>query len=190
MRIGLFGGSFNPIHNGHIAVGSAMLKALKLDEVWYMVTPQNPLKRHATDLADEQVRLRLTEAALEEYPALKAKDYEFHLEKPSYTWNTLQHLKKDYPNDTFIIIIGGDNWQLMPKWAHHEEIMRDYEIAIYPREGIPSRDEQLPDNVYLVDVPEVDVTSTRLRQLIRNGEDISEFVPHNVVEEVKRKYLE
>ena len=133
MRIGLFGGSFNPIHNAHIALGTTMLSAMSLDEVWYLVSPRNPLKQHSTDLLDEEVRLHLTRLALEDYPRLRASDYEFHLPRPSYTWNTLQHLRQDYPQHEFVLIIGGDNYEKFHKWAHYQDILDNYEIAVYPR---------------------------------------------------------
>ena len=133
MRIGIFGGSFNPIHNGHVALGREMLSAVALDEVWYMVSPQNPLKKTAGDLAPEEIRFVLTQKALDDEPQLKASDYEFHLPRPSYTWNTLQHLSQDYPDDEFVLIIGGDNWECFDRWAHYEGILREYEIAVYPR---------------------------------------------------------
>lgn len=139
MRIGLFGGSFNPIHNGHVALGREMLSAVALDEVWYMVSPQNPLKKTAGDLAPEEIRFVLTQKALEDEPRLKASDYEFNLPRPSYTWNTLQHLTQDYPDDEFVLIIGGDNWECFDRWAHYEDILREYEIAVYPRRGTKTK---------------------------------------------------
>lgn len=135
MRIGLFGGSFNPIHNGHVALGRKMLSAAALDEVWYMVSPQNPLKAASSDLAPEDVRLQLVQAALDDEPGLKASDYEFHLPRPSYTWSTLHHLQKDYPGAEFVLIIGGDNWECFDRWAHYEDILRNYEVVVYPRQG-------------------------------------------------------
>lgn len=136
MRIGIFGGSFNPIHNGHVALGRAMLSAVLLDEVWYMVSPRNPLKVQSSDLAPEEERFQITQAALSGEPGLVASDYEFHLPRPSYTWNTLQHLSQDYPAADFVLIIGGDNWDCFDKWAHYEDILKNYEVAVYPRKGM------------------------------------------------------
>lgn len=180
MRIGLFGGSFNPIHNGHVILGKTMLKAMKLDEVWFVVSPQNPLKVNA-DLLEQEKRLMMVGKALEKEKALKASDYEFNLPKPSYTWNTLMNLKKDYPTDDFVLIIGGDNWTHFDKWAHHDDILREYEIAVFPRENEMIDKTALPENVTLVDVPLVNVTSTMLRAMIREGKNVEEYVPKEVL---------
>lgn len=186
MKIGIFGGSFNPIHNGHVAIGRTMLREMNLDEVWYMVSPHNPLKQSA-DLLDENIRLQIVRHALEKEQGLVAKDYEFSLPRPSYTWNTLQCLHKDYPNDEFVLIIGGDNWDYFDRWAHHDEILATHKIAVFPREGMEVP-EALPENVTFVRVPLVNVTSTMLRNMIKKGEDISQYVPVEVVDEIVRCY--
>lgn len=186
MRIGLFGGSFNPIHNGHVELGRAMLSVAQLHEVWYMVSPQNPLKTQS-DLAPEKVRLHLTKTALEEEPRLKACDYEFHLPRPSYTWNTLQHLKQDYPQDEFVLIIGGDNWEHFDKWAHHKDILREYEIAVYPRSGEEVR--QPPKNakkVQVYELPLFPVSSTEIRRMIKNKQNLTALVPKAVIAELEK----
>ena len=202
MRIGLFGGSFNPIHKGHVALGRAMLEKAGLDEVWYMVSPENPLKHGNTDLAPEQMRLRMVEAALKNERCLRASDYEFRLPKPSYTWNTLRHLRMDYPEHTFVLIIGGDNWVHFHRWAHFVEILRDYEVAVYPRRD-DSRDTSVPipieeeiekgnievNGVTHIEVPLLDVSSTMVRQRIRRGEDITSLIPETVVAEVEKYSL-
>jgi len=202
MRIGLFGGSFNPIHKGHVALGRAMLEKAGLDEVWYMVSPENPLKHGNTDLAPEQMRLRMVEAALKNERRLRASDYEFRLPKPSYTWNTLIHLRMDYPEHTFVLIIGGDNWVHFHRWAHYVEILRDYEVAVYPRRD-DSRDTSVPipieeeiekgnievKGVTHIEVPLLDVSSTMVRQRIRRGEDITSLIPETVVAEVEKYSL-
>lgn len=181
-RVGLFGGSFNPIHNGHIAIGRTMLDALSLNEVWYMVSPENPWKRGADDLAPEEVRYATVKAALMGEGRLMASDYEFHLPKPSYTWNTLQHLERDYPDYQFVLIVGGDNWERFSGWAHAEEIAQRYEIAVFPRLGAELGEPSVRGgNIHIVNVPLIDITSTRIRQMLKNGEDVCELVPKAIL---------
>lgn len=181
MKVGLFGGSFNPIHNGHIAIGRTMLRALSLDEVWYMVSPENPWKRGADDLAPEDVRYDTVRVALKGEEGLVASDYEFHLPKPSYTWNTLQHLERDYPHHQFVLIVGGDNWQRFSHWAHADEIVQRFEIAVFPRSGADSGASIQGGRVSIVNVPRIDVTSTQIRSMLRNGEDVSGLVPRSIL---------
>ena len=187
MRIGLFGGSFNPIHNAHIALAKTICKEAKLDEVWFMVSPQNPLKQ-AQDLLGENERYEMVKLALEsEEKVLKASNYEFHLERPSYTWKTLRALKKDFPQHEFSLIIGGDNWVRFPRWAHSEEILANHNIYIYPREDSDINEALLPKNVHLVHTPKINITSTMLREMVKNGNDISEYVPEVVAKTIAEK---
>ena len=135
--VGIFGGSFNPIHTGHIALAKSLCEKAGLDEVWFMVSPMNPFKKAATDLLDDQLRLEMVKKALEGEPQLQACDYEFHLPKPSYTWHTLQAISKDYPDIRFTLLIGGDNWAAFDKWYHHDDILAHYPIVVYP-EKVPT----------------------------------------------------
>ena len=187
MRIGLFGGSFNPIHNAHIALASTIRKEARLDEVWFMVSPQNPLKQ-AQDLLGENERYEMVELALESREIeLKASNYEFHLERPSFTWKTLEALKKDFPQHEFSLIIGGDNWKAFPRWANNEEILANHHIYIYPREDSEIDEATLPENVHLIHTPKINITSTMLREMVRNGKDISAFVPEVVAKTIAEK---
>ena len=177
-KIGIFGGSFNPIHTGHIALAQAVQKQCGLDEVWLMVSPQNPLKRNDSDLLDDHLRLQIAQKALEDVEGVKACDYEFRLPKPSYTWNTLQHLTKDYPDDTFTLLIGGDNWAHFQRWRHWKDILWHHDIIVYPRDEYRGT----------IDVPLLPISSTEIRQKVRAGEDIRGLVPECVEALVKKCY--
>jgi nicotinate-nucleotide adenylyltransferase len=176
-KIGLFGGSFNPIHTGHIALAKAVRERCGLDEVWLMVSPQNPLKLEA-DLLDDKLRLALAQKALEGVEGVRACDYEFRLPKPSYTWNTLQHLVQDYPSYTFVLLIGGDNWARFTRWRHWKDILWHHDVVVYPRDSYPGT----------IQVPLLPVSSTDIRRKVKNGEDISCLVPSSIVSDVECYY--
>lgn len=184
IRTGIYGGSFNPIHNGHIAIARAMLDCDAVDEVWLMVSPQNPLKQSA-DLLDERLRLDMTRRATADIPCVTACDYEFHMPRPSYMWHTLQSLSRDYPDREFTLLIGADNWQVFDRWYHADDIIAHYPIRIYPRRGYDIEASTLPHNVKLVDTGLYDVSSTMVRERIRRGEDVSKLIPASIIEMAK-----
>ncbi len=181
---GIFGGSFNPIHNGHIALARQILDKGDLDEIWFMVSPQNPLKS-ADTLADDNYRLTLVRAALEGETRLKACDYEFNMPRPSYTYDTLMALRRDYPDRDFTLIMGGDNWERFHRWYKWEEILRQFRIIIYPRQGAAIDTASLPANVRLVDTTLYNISSTEIREKISKGEDISRLVPEAVAKSIR-----
>lgn len=187
IRTGLYGGSFNPIHNGHIAIARQMIEKAGLDEVWFMVSPQNPLKERDT-LLDDAKRLEMARRALEGQPRLKACDYEFALPRPSYTWHTLQSLWRNYPDREFVLMIGADNWAHFGRWYHADDIMRTCNILIYPRRGYNVDALSLPSCAQLVDTGLYDVSSTEIRQLIKEGRDISRLVPADIVDMAEKYY--
>ena len=178
LKVGIFGGSFNPVHTGHIALAKSLCEKARLDEVWFMVSPQNPFKAHATDLLDDRLRLEMVQKALESEPRLKACDYEFRLPKPSYTWNTLQALSADYPDTAFTLLIGGDNWAAFDKWYRSADILARYPIVVYPRQG--SHTGNVPEGVTIVETPLLDISSTEIRQRIREGNSIKGMVPSGI----------
>ena len=176
MKIGIFGGPFNPIHTGHVALAQAVLKQCELDEVWLMVSPLNPLKRNDSDLLDDSLRYQLARKALEGINGVKACDYELRLPKPS--WNTLQQLSKDFPDHRFCLLIGGDNWAHFERWRHWKDILRHYDVIVYPRDEFAGT----------IDLPLINVSSTEIRQKVRAGERISGLVPECVETLVEQYY--
>ena len=185
-KVGIFGGSFNPIHTGHIALAKSLCEKAGLDEVWFMVSPMNPFKKTATDLLDDHLRLEMVEKALGKEPQLKACDYEFRLPKPSYTWHTLQAISQDFTDIEFTLLIGGDNWAAFDKWYHHEDILAHYPIVVYPRQG--SSVGKVPEGVTIVETPLLNISSTEIRQRIKEGKSIKGMVPESIEELVKRNY--
>lgn len=176
--VGIFGGSFNPIHTGHIALAKSLCEKAGLDEVWFMVSPMNPFKKAATDLLDDQLRLEMVKKALEGEPQLQACDYEFHLPKPSYTWHTLQAISQDFSDIRFTLLIGGDNWAAFYKWYHHDDILAHYPIVVYPRKG--SDIGEVPEGVTIVETPLLNISSTEIRHHIAKGESIHGMVPESI----------
>lgn len=177
-KVGIFGGSFNPIHTGHIALAKSLCQQAGLDEVWLMVSPMNPFKKEATDLLTDKLRLEMAEQAVADEPKLKACDYEFHMPKPSYTWHTLQALSQDFPNVDFTLLIGGDNWASFDKWFHHEDILNHYPIVVYPRKGCDIG--KVPSGVTIVETPLLNISSTEIRQRIKEGKSIHGMVPDSI----------
>lgn len=176
MKIGIFGGSFNPIHRGHISLAQGILRSGMIDEVWFMVSPHNPLKQQS-DLMPDAERLALVQRAVEGKEGLRASDFEFRLPKPSYMYITLRRLQESYPDCEFTLLIGADNWLCFDRWKEYREILQRYPIIIYPREGYPIDQSTLPASVKYLSLPLYNISSTQIRQMIARGEDVSEFVP-------------
>lgn len=179
-RTGIFSGSFNPVHMGHLMLASYMREFMYLDEVWFVVSPHNPLKE-AENLLDDSIRLEMTGMALEDLDGLSVSDIEFHMPRPSYTIDTLTKLTTDYPDRVFTLIIGGDNWNEFYRWKEYERLRREFDILIYPRIG---EDVQIPEefrgNVQLVEAPVVEISSTFIRNSLKAGKNMRVFVPAKV----------
>ena len=175
IKTGIFGGSFNPIHIGHLALANYLCEFGELDEIWFMVSPHNPLKQQQ-DLWNDELRLKLVEMSIEGYPKFRASDFEFHLPRPSYMVNTLAALKEAYPEREFTLIIGSDNWTSFPKWKDPEIIMQNFPILIYPRIGHEVDESLLPPTIRLVQTPLIEVSSTFIRESMQQGKDVRFFL--------------
>ncbi len=200
-RVGIFGGSFNPIHLGHTALAAYICEQGLVDEVWLMVSPQNPLKCDLT-LLDEQERLAMARLAVASYPMLRACDFEFSLPRPSYTYHTLQALREAYPDYEFSLIIGEDNWQCFSRWYHGDDIARETPIIVYPRDiesaGLrvegklrdvyPTGWYHQEDNQHSSLAPRLlPFSSTEIRQHIATGQDTSHMLHPDVAQYIKQK---
>lgn len=183
-RTGVYGGSFNPIHKGHIHIAEAILQSGLVDELWLVVSPQNPFKID-DELLDDGLRLKLARIAVQDIPHADVSDIEYHLPRPSFTYNTLQELQKKYPERDFTLVIGADNWVSFPKWYKARTILQDFPIIIYPRKGSSIDEAQLPPSVKYLSMPLYDVSSTDIRAKIKAGEDISPYVEEPVERELK-----
>lgn len=185
-KIGLYFGSFNPIHIGHMIIANAMLTHADISELWFVVSPQNPFKKNQ-HLLHEFDRLDLVELAIANHPEMKASDVEFHMPKPSYTVDTLTYLSEKFPDFQFRLIIGGDNLPSFHKWKNHQIILEHYGLLVYPRPGAaPSLLERHP-RVQFVQAPILDISATYIRKCIKTGKSIQYLVPKEVEEQIIAK---
>lgn len=188
IRTGIFGGTFNPIHLGHLALANYLCEENWVDELWFLITPQNPFKQEQT-LLDNHLRMKMVEAAIADYPRFKASDFEFTLPRPSYTVTTLQKLSETYPDREFVLIIGADNWAAFDKWKSPEEILRNHRILVYPRPGYEINPHVLPAQVKAVNTPLLEISSTFIRESIASGKDIRYFLHPEVYRFIKQHQL-
>jgi nicotinate-nucleotide adenylyltransferase len=177
MHIGLFFGSFNPIHVGHMVLANYMASFTNLDQVWLVVSPHNPLKQKSS-LLNQNQRLHLVNLAIGDSDILKSSNIEFSLSQPSYTINTLAHLNEKYPQHRFSLIMGQDNLASFTKWKNYEQILKNHLIYVYPRPNCSSTDFIENKNIIMTDAPLMDISSTMIRQAIKSGHNVSYFIPH------------
>lgn len=179
-RIGLFFGSFNPIHIGHLIIAEYMATRTDLEQVWFVVSPHNPLKNRAT-LANDFDRLHMVQLAIDDNPRLKASNIEFSLPKPSYTIDTMVYLHEKYPQHQFSLIMGSDNLASIDKWKNYELLLQRYTIHIYKREGdVPELKMPSEADIRMYDVPMMDISSTYIRQSLAAGLSVRYMVPESV----------
>lgn len=187
-KIGLFFGSFNPIHTGHLIIANYLANHTDLDEVWLIVSPHNPLKQK-NSLANSYDRLEMVNLAINEAENMKASNIEFSMPQPSYTVDTLIYLKDKHPNYSFSLIMGSDNLFSFHKWKNAEIILRDFSITVYPRPGFLGHELEKHPSVTLTDTPLMELSSTFIRESIKTGKNIRYFVPDKVLDFIDKKGL-
>lgn len=185
MKVGLYFGTFNPIHAGHLIIANHMAEYSGLDQIWLMVTPHNPLKKKST-LLDDHHRLQMVFLATEDYPKLKPSDIEFRLPQPSYTVNTLAHLQEKFPTHEFSLIMGEDNLNSLHKWKNYEVILKNHDIYVYPRINteIVNADIATHARIHRIEAPVIEISSTFIRESIKDGKNVRPLLPHKVWEYV------
>lgn len=187
-KTGLFFGSFNPIHKGHLIIANYMVEFTDIDQVWFIVSPQNPLKEKTSLLAGNH-RLAMAIIAVEDDPRFRASNVEFHLPEPSYTIDTLNYLQEKYPEKEFVVIAGQDNLSEFDKWKNQEELLGRYHIYLYPRSGsVESRFDNHP-HVHFTEAPLIEISSTFIRNSIKEKKDVRHFLPSKVWEYIKEMHF-
>jgi len=186
-KIGLFFGSFNPIHIGHLAIANYIVEFTDINQIWFIISPHNPLKKKATLLNDNQ-RFYMTNLAVEDDIRFKASNIEFNLPQPSYTINTLTYLKEKYLKNKFALIMGGDNLKYLHKWKNYLEILNNYQIFVYPRPCIKTT---IPENskINIIDAPLMEISASFIRNAIKTGKDIRYFLPKKVYQYIDEMNL-
>jgi len=181
MNVGLYFGTFNPIHVGHLIIANHMAEHTNLDEVWLVVSPQNPFKQKKTLLEDYH-RYQLVQIATEDFPNLNPSKIEFNLPKPSYTVNTLAHLSEAYPQHNFNLIMGEDNLNSFHKWKNYEFILENYHLYVYPRLSNTLKNEALSDysHIHFVEAPVIEISATQIRQGIAQNKEVRPLLPCKV----------
>ncbi len=183
MKIGLYFGTFNPIHIGHLIIANHMAEFTDLDQVWMVVTPHNPHKQKST-LLDDYERLHMVHLATEDFNKIKPSDIEFKLPQPNYTVNTLAHLGEKYPQHEFALLMGEDNLNSFHKWKNYETILEYHHIYVYPRVNSGEMDEQFVNHpkIHRVGAPVIELSSTFIRESLKNKKNVAPMLPHKVWE--------
>lgn len=190
MRIGIFGGSFDPIHTGHAIIAQHIIGSGAVDRLWMMVSPMNPLKVDKKQQVADTDRLRMVEMVTRPMEGVETSAFEFTMPRPSYTIDTLNALQAKFPDDELFLVIGGDNWQVFGQWRNSEEILAKYHVLVYPRLGyevnIP---DDIKDRVSLVDAPIIELSSTQIRERLAQGHSVRYYVPDEVLGYIERHQL-
>jgi len=184
-KVGLYFGTFNPVHVGHVIIAQYMLEFTELDEVWFVVTPHNPFKKKST-LLDDYTRLELVRQAVEQNDRLRVSDIEFGLPKPSYTIDTLAYLGEKYPDYDFALIMGSDNIATLKKWKNGDLILERHSIYVYPRHGTEKAEDFTHPHIHFTEAPIIQLSSSFIRKAIADGKNVSGMLPGTVWEEIER----
>jgi len=181
VKIGLYFGTFNPIHIGHLVIANHMAEYSDLDKLWMVITPHNPFKKKSS-LLDNHHRFQMVQRALDDYPKIEASTIEFNLPQPNYTVNTLAYLQDKYPNDEFCLIMGEDNLKSLHKWKNYEVILEHHDIYVYPRISVGKVDEQFLSHskIHRVEAPIMEISSTAIRKGVVAGKNIQPLLPDAV----------
>lgn len=185
---GLFFGSFNPIHVGHLIIANYMASFSGLKEVWLVVSPHNPLKQKS-GLANMYDRLEMAKLATENAPQIRVSDIEFKLPQPSYTIDTLAHLHERYPEKEFVLIMGADNLSSLKKWKNFEVLLQNYQIYVYPRPGADVSEWLNHPSITFTNTPVMEISSTFIRKAIKENKNVQFFVPDNVLAFIDQKSM-
>lgn len=189
MKIGLFFGSFNPIHVGHLIIANIIYEYSALNEIWFVVSPQNPHKRDSKSLIHEFDRMDMVELAIEDQPNFKAIDIEFRMPKPNYTIDTLSYLQDRYPDHTFCLMIGEDNLTSFTRWKNYRMILDHYGLIVYPRPNSKETEVKKHPNVTLIDAPRMDISASFIRKCIKENKSVRYLVPENVYQFIQQRKL-
>jgi len=188
MKVGLFFGSFNPIHIGHLVIANYMIEYSDLNEIWLVISPHNPLKKKKT-LLNEYDRLKMVELALGKDLHIKPADVEFHMPKPSYTIDTLTYLTEKNSHHEFVLIAGTDNFQSFHKWKNYETLLSNYNLYIYPRPGYTLGEYKNHPNIKTVNAPLMEISSSFIRSAVKENKDIRYFLPGEVYDYIIKMNL-
>jgi nicotinate-nucleotide adenylyltransferase len=183
MKVGIFPGSFNPVHIGHLAIANYVAEFGDFDEIWFLITPKNPLKP-VTDLLDQETRLELIEKSIGDYPKFKTCTIEWDMPQPTYTINTLQKLRMLFPENAFELVIGSDNWETIHRWKDYQLILKNFKTLIYPRLGTGKIFINHPNAKMIKGAPKIEISSSFIRKAIKQGKDIRFYMPSGIYEDV------
>lgn len=175
-KVGIYSGSFNPIHHGHVMLANYLVEFSDLDELWFVVTPQNPLKEKS-ELLDDDERLKMVQLAIGDDPRFHVSDIEMHLPRPSYTINTLTALSEQHPDCQFVFICGMDSLQNLTRWREYQKILDNYKLLVFPREGYDGGELVHHPSVTILETPILEISSTFIRQCVKEGHDVRHFMP-------------